>query len=44
MVDKNFPKVIKYKMKGELAGKEFLGKESVLNTITINGVDVTATA
>ncbi len=39
-VAKNFPSVVKYKMKGDLAGKTFLGQEAAIKTVKINGTAV----
>ena len=43
MVDQTFPRVIKYVMKGELAGEELWGQSAILDTIKINGTDVKPT-
>lgn len=43
MVDQTFPRVIKYIMKGELAGEELWGQSAILDTIKINGTDVKPT-
>lgn len=39
-VSKTFPSVVRYEMKGELAGKVFYGQSSKISTIRINGTDV----
>ena len=39
-VSKTFPSVVKYEMKGGLAGKTFYGQTEAINTVRINGVDV----
>ena len=39
-VAENFPSVIQYDMKGNLAGKTFLGQTEELNTIKINGISI----
>lgn len=39
-VSKTFPSVEKYEMKGDLAGKTFLGQTSVINTVKINNTAV----
>lgn len=39
-VAKNFPYIVQYDMKGELAGKTFLGQTKEINTIKINGTAI----
>ncbi len=43
LVDKSFPRAIQYDMKGGLEGKTFYGQTTILDTVTINGVDVVPT-
>ena len=40
LVDLDFPRAIQYDMKGGLEGKTFYGQTTILDTVTINGVDV----
>ena len=39
-VAKNFPSVVKYEMKGDLAGKVFYGQSEKINTVRINNRDI----
>ncbi|WP_143468432.1 endo-alpha-N-acetylgalactosaminidase family protein, partial [Lachnoclostridium sp. An181] len=39
-VAENFPSVVRYEMKGDLAGKTFYGQTEEINTVKINGTDV----
>lgn len=39
-VSKTFPSVVRYEMKGDLAGKVFYGQSAPISTIRINGTDV----
>ena len=43
IVDKAFPRVLRYEMQGELAGKRFEGQSKTLSTIEINGEQLTPT-
>lgn len=43
IIDKTFPRVIKYDMKGSLAGKTMYGQTSQLTTIKINDVNIVPT-
>ena len=40
LVSKTFPSVVKYEMKGDLAGKVFYGQTEKINTVKINGTEV----
>ena len=40
-VAEKFPSVVRYEMKGDLEGKTFYGQTDEINTIMINGTDVT---
>ena len=40
LVGESFPFVVRYEMKGDLAGKIFYGQEDVLDTIKINGSNI----
>lgn len=42
-VARDFPSVVRYEMKGDLAGKIFYGQTAELRTLRINGVDVKVT-
>ena len=39
-VSKTFPSVVKYEMKGDLAGKVFYGQSEKINTVRINNRDI----
>lgn len=39
-VAENFPSVVRYEMKGDLAGKTFYGQTEEINTVKINGTEV----
>ena len=40
LVSKTFPSVVKYEMKGNLAGKVFYGQSEKINTVRINNRDI----
>lgn len=40
-VAKNFPSVVRYEMKGDLAGKTFYGQTQAIDKVKINGTEVT---